>query len=171
MISHDWDKLWPQSSPARTEMLDWFNTRTGNILRQQISFVEADLPLLYRTERALQLICDKLQQVELKRQPRVENLLYFVQNTRKRLEPQPKSSVEHTPQTTVRTLIYTPENAASSAVETIVPLLSELPEMKVEVRRLADSLPTASVAKQGSTVKSFITGMACSAAFAAVLWW
>ena len=80
MIIHEWDKFWPQSGPARTEMLDWFNTRTGNILRQQVSFSENDLSLLYRTERALQLICDKLQQVELKRQPRVENLLYFVQN-------------------------------------------------------------------------------------------
>lgn len=84
MVSHDWDKFWPQGGPARTEMLDWFNSRTGNILRQQISFAESDLPLIYRTERALQLICDKLQQVELKRVPRVENLLYFMQNTRKR---------------------------------------------------------------------------------------
>lgn len=53
MVTHEWDNFWPQGGPARTEMLDWFNTRTGNILRQQISFVEADLPLLYRTERAL----------------------------------------------------------------------------------------------------------------------
>lgn len=64
MVSHDWDKFWPQGGPARTEMLDWFNSRTGNILRQQISFAESDLPLIYRTERALQLICDKLQQVQ-----------------------------------------------------------------------------------------------------------
>ncbi|MFO6427584.1 type VI secretion system ImpA family N-terminal domain-containing protein [Escherichia coli] len=56
MVSHDWDKFWPQGGPARTEMLDWFNSRTGNILRQQISFAESDLPLIYRTERALQLI-------------------------------------------------------------------------------------------------------------------
>ncbi len=54
MVSHDWDKFWPQGGPARTEMLDWFNSRTGNILRQQISFAESDLPLIYRTERALQ---------------------------------------------------------------------------------------------------------------------
>ncbi len=44
MVSHDWDKFWPQGGPARTEMLDWFNSRTGNILRQQISFAESDLP-------------------------------------------------------------------------------------------------------------------------------
>lgn len=171
MVTHEWDKFWPQGGPARTEMLDWFNTRTGNILRQQISFVEADLPLLYRTERALQLICDKLQQVELKRQPRVENLLYFVQNTRKRLEPQPKSSVEHTAQTTVRTLIYAPENGTAPATKTVMPPLPELPEMKVEVRSLADSTPPASVAKQGSAAKGFIAGVVCSAAVVAALWW
>ncbi|GHD94437.1 membrane protein [Pseudocitrobacter faecalis] len=171
MITHEWETFWPQGGPARTEMLDWFNTRTGNILRQQISFVEADLPLLYRTERALQLICDKLQQVELKRQPRVENLLYFVQNTRKRLEPQPKSSVENAAQTTVRTLIYAPENGTAPVTETVMPPLPELPEMKVEVRRLADSTPPASVAKQASVAKGFIAGVVCSAAVAAALWW
>ncbi|MDD0107608.1 hypothetical protein PSY83_23950, partial [Shigella flexneri] len=52
---------------------------------QQISFAESDLPLIYRTERALQLICDKLQQVELKRVPRVENLLYFMQREKEGL--------------------------------------------------------------------------------------
>ena len=70
-------------------MLDWFNTRTGNILRQQMSFAETGLPLLYRTERALQLITDKLQQVNLEAGTACGGLLYFVQNTRKRLEPHP----------------------------------------------------------------------------------
>ncbi|HBN0700604.1 TPA: type VI secretion system ImpA family N-terminal domain-containing protein [Escherichia coli] len=116
MITHEWDKFWPQGGPARTEMLDWFNTRTGNILRQQVSFSENDLPLLYRTERALQLICDKLQQVELKRQPRVENLLYFVQNTRKRFEPQPGNRTDTAAQTTVRTLVYAPESTVKGFV-------------------------------------------------------
>lgn len=165
MICHEWDTFWPQSGPARTEMLDWLNIRTGNILRQQISFAEADLPLLYRTERALQLICDKLQQVELKRQPRVENLLYFVQNTRKRLEPQPKSSAEAQVQNTVRTLVYAPESASFPAETSPPP--PDLPEMRVQVRGVADSRP----AKQSRTLKGFILGMACSAAIAAGLWW
>lgn len=121
MIIHEWDKFWPQSGPARTEMLDWFNTRTGNILRQQVSFSENDLSLLYRTERALQLICDKLQQVKLKRQPRVENLLYFVQNTRKRFEPQPRNRTDTAAQTMVRTLVYAPEGTASATAETMPP--------------------------------------------------
>lgn len=171
MVSHDWDKFWPQDGPARTEMLDWFNSRTGNILRQQISFAESDLPLIYRTERALQLICDKLQQVELKRVPRVENLLYFMQNTRKRLEPQLKSNTENAAQTTVRTLIYAPETQASSTPEAVVPPLPGLPEMKVEVRSLTENPPQASVIKQGSTVRGFIAGIACSVAVASALWW
>ncbi|EDT2963773.1 hypothetical protein EL09_15210 [Salmonella enterica subsp. enterica] len=171
MINHEWDNFWPQSGPARTEMLDWLNSRTGNILRQQISFSEADLPLLYRTERALQLICDKLQQVELKRQPRVENLLYFVQNTRKRLEPQPKSSTENPVQTTVRTLIYAPETNTSSVTEAVVQPLPELPEMKVEVCSLTESIPPVSVTKQSNTAGGFIAGIVCSVVVAAVLWW
>lgn len=168
MISHEWEKFWPQGATARTEMLDWFNVRTGNILRQQLSFISSDLPLLYRTERALQLICDKLQQVELKRQPRVENLLYFVQNTRKRLEPPAKNSAaEASAQGTVRTLVYAPENAQSTTVEPLFPL-PELPDMKVEVRSI---LGTGVVPPSGSSIKGFVAGVVCTVAIAAALWW
>ena len=133
MVSHDWDKFWPQDNHARTGMLDWFNTRTGNILRQQMSFSDADLPVLYRTERVLQLICDKLQQVELKQKPHVENLLYFVQNTRKRFEPQPKRQAGEQSQTTVRTLVYAPEGAPAAAE--VTPPLPDLPDIRVEVHQ------------------------------------
>lgn len=169
MICHEWDKFWPQGGPARTEMLDWLNSRTGNILRQQTSFVHADLPLLYRTERALQLICDKLQQVELKRQPRVENLLYFVQNTRKRLEPQPKTGGAVQEKTTVRTLVYAPENVPLTAAETIAPAPT-LPEMKVEVRSMADNTVSARTLQKG-IAKGFIAGAVCTAIITTALWW
>ena len=148
-----------------------FDALTMAFHNQQISFAESDLPLIYRTERALQLICDKLQQVELKRVPRVENLLYFMQNTRKRLEPQLKSNTENAAQTTVRTLIYAPETQASSTPEAVVPPLPGLPEMKVEVRSLTENPPQASMIKQGSTVREFIAGIACSVAVASALWW
>ncbi|KNC91326.1 VasL domain-containing protein [Trabulsiella odontotermitis] len=165
MISHEWEAFWPQSGAARTEMLDWFNTRTGNILRQQMSFSEADLPLLYRVERALQVICDKLQQVELKRVPRVENLLYFVQNTRKRYEPQPKAKVADSAEiTTVRTLIYKPENAETD----VVAPLPELPEMRVTVHR---SVTEMSAKRSVGILKGFVIGVACSAAVSVMLWW
>ncbi|WP_416233768.1 VasL domain-containing protein [Enterobacter cloacae] len=167
LINREWDKFWPKDGSARTEMLDWFNARTGNILRQQTAFSAADMPLLYRVERALQIICDKLQQVSLKRSPRVENLLYFVQNTRKRYEPQPETTVAA--KTKVRTLVYMPEGAGTIAIpETPLP---ELPEVRVAVQGVtADPQPSAT-AKAGSTVKGFAIGVLCSAVVAAALWW
>lgn len=171
MINHDWDKFWPQDEPARTGMLDWLNTRTGNILRQQLSFSDTDLPLLYRTERALQLICDKLQQVELKRQPHVENLLYFVQNTRKRLEPQQKNSVATPSQATVRTLIYAPESTLPATEENL-PSLPDLPEMKVKVHHsAAEGTVSVTGTAPGLICKGFMAGVACATAIAAALWW
>lgn len=85
MVVSQWDRLWPEQPQARSEILEWFNARVGNQLRQH-PFEIDDLRLIYRAERALQLLCDKLQQVELKRVPRIENLLYLMQNTAKRLE-------------------------------------------------------------------------------------
>lgn len=170
LISREWDKFWPKDGPARTEMLDWINARTGNILRQQLAFSAADLPLLYRVERALQVICDKLQQVELKRVPRVENLLYFVQNTRKRYEPQPATNVtDMSAKTTVRTLVYMPEGAETATIPE--PPLPELPEVRVAVHGVTTNPQSAGTAKPGSAVKGFATGVLCSAVVAAALWW
>ncbi|WP_289995279.1 VasL domain-containing protein [Photorhabdus laumondii] len=84
MVSQ-WDALWPPQPAVRTEMLDWFNTRSGNALRQH-DYTPRDLRMIYRAERALQLIVDRLQQSDLKRLPKVENLLWFFQNTAKKLE-------------------------------------------------------------------------------------
>ncbi|OWO78897.1 hypothetical protein B5C26_22780 [Photorhabdus luminescens] len=84
MVSQ-WDELWPPQPAVRTEMLDWFNTRSGNALRQH-DYTPRDLRMIYRAERALQLIVDRLQQSDLKRLPKVENLLWFFQNTAKKLE-------------------------------------------------------------------------------------
>ncbi|EIR56581.1 impA domain family protein, partial [Yersinia pestis PY-60] len=85
MVVGQWDHLWPEQPQARSEILEWFNTRVSNQLRQH-DFTRDDLRLVYRAERALQLLYDKLQQVELKRVPRIENLLYLMQNTAKKLE-------------------------------------------------------------------------------------
>jgi type VI secretion system protein VasL len=85
MVVSQWASLWPAQEQARSEILEWFNARVGNLVRQQ-TFTPDDLRWVYRSERALQLLYDKLQQVELKRVPRIDNLLYFMQNTAKRLE-------------------------------------------------------------------------------------
>ncbi|MBS9424268.1 VasL domain-containing protein [Photorhabdus caribbeanensis] len=84
MVSQ-WDELWPPQPSVRTDLLDWFNTRCGNALRQH-DYTARDLRMIYRAERALQLIVDRLQQSDLKRLPKVENLLWFFQNTAKKLE-------------------------------------------------------------------------------------
>ncbi|WP_323840752.1 VasL domain-containing protein [Photorhabdus africana] len=84
MVSQ-WDDLWPPQPAVRTDLLDWFNTRSGSALRQH-DYTARDLRMIYRAERALQLIVDRLQQSDLKRLPKVDNLLWFFQNTAKKLE-------------------------------------------------------------------------------------
>ncbi|MBW7431418.1 hypothetical protein J9A25_27100, partial [Escherichia coli] len=78
------------------------------------------------------------------------------------LEPQPKSNFENAVQTKVRTLIYPPETTATTTPEAVVPHLPDLPEMKLYVRSLSENPPKARVMKQGSTVRGFITVIACS---------
>ncbi|MFG1175218.1 VasL domain-containing protein [Erwiniaceae bacterium CAU 1747] len=106
MVVSQWPQLWPPQGQARTEILEWFNARVGNQLRQH-PFVSDDLRLVYRAERALQLLCDKLRQVELARVPRVENLLYLMQNTARRLEAEGEAArTPASPETAVPTLVY-----------------------------------------------------------------
>ncbi|CDM87567.1 VasL domain-containing protein [Xenorhabdus bovienii] len=69
VIVSEWDALWPPQPAVRTDLLEWFHTRTGSQLRQ-MDFGTGDLRMIYRAERALQLIIDRLQQSDLKRLPR-----------------------------------------------------------------------------------------------------
>ncbi|WP_049849496.1 VasL domain-containing protein [Trabulsiella odontotermitis] len=70
---------------ARIELLDWFNAKASTMLRT-LSFEKKDLEVLSRTENALKTLSDKLQQLPLRRVPRVENLQFFIRNTCQRLE-------------------------------------------------------------------------------------
>lgn len=165
LISREWDKFWPLNPQARTEMLDWFNARTGTILRQQITFSTTDLPLLYRTERALQVICDTLQQqAELKRLPRMENLLWFMQNSRKQQEANRSGNAAAQP--TVRTLIYTPDTVQTVTSDTT---LSPLPEIRVQVHD--NTGVKAPLKTSGSRLSGFIAGIVIAGLVAALLWW
>ncbi|MDO2431727.1 VasL domain-containing protein [Enterobacter bugandensis] len=172
LISREWEKFWPLNPQARTEMLDWFNARTSTILRQQITFSTADLPLLYRAERALQVICDTLQQqAELKRLPRVENLLWFMQNSRKQQEVNRSGNAAAQP--TVRTLIYTPDTTQTLTLDaTLSPLpeIPEQPEIRVAVHNNTDmnALPTKT---SGFQLCGFIAGIVLTGLIATLLWW
>ena len=155
MIVGQWERLWPQQELARTEILDWFNTRVGNQVRQH-HFVSGDLRLVYRAERALQLMCDKLQQVELKRVPRIENLLYLMQNSAKRLEANDEegrvaqSSASDTP-----TMVYLSIPGTEPAQSTTQPAATELIPGGVTVH-------SSSPAK---TISSALRGFVCGVSF------
>lgn len=80
LIVTQWESFWPPAHQerARIEMLDWFIARISDVIRQyQIS--HEDKRLVYRCERALQLISEKLHNVGLSRIPRVENLVHFIE--------------------------------------------------------------------------------------------
>lgn len=179
MVVSQWDRLWPEQQQARTEILEWFNARVGNQLRQH-EFVIDDLRLIYRAERALQLLCDKLQQVELKRVPRIENLLYLMQNTAKRLEAaheaakQPPAQPLKMPPMVylsvpeaepIRTVFAEAKPAAYEAppaYEEPAPQPKEQPLPKVEVR-FATAPPAATVAtKRAPVAWGFGCGVLCS---------
>lgn len=80
LIVTQWESFWPpvHQERARIEMLDWFIARISDVIRQyQIS--HEDKRLIYRCERALQLISEKLHNAGLSRIPRVENLVHFIE--------------------------------------------------------------------------------------------
>lgn len=179
MVVSQWERLWPEQPQARSEILEWFNARVGSQLRQH-EFGIDDLRLVYRAERALQLLCDKLQQVELKRVPRIENLLYLMQNTAKRLEAaheaakQPPAQPLKMPSMVylsvpeaepIRTLFSGAKSAANEpppAYEEPVPSPKEQPLPNVEVR-FAAAPPVAPVAtKRASAAWGFGCGVLCS---------
>ncbi|MBD2809563.1 type VI secretion system ImpA family N-terminal domain-containing protein [Xenorhabdus sp. Vera] len=105
VIVSEWDSLWPPQPQVRTDLLEWFHTRTGGVLRQQ-DFAASDLRMIYRAERALQLIIDRLQQSDLKRLPRVENLLWFFQNAAKKLEKPRQAAKPASPPVQMPPLVY-----------------------------------------------------------------
>ncbi|MCH7369632.1 VasL domain-containing protein [Aeromonas sp. MR16] len=80
LIVTQWESFWPpvQQERARIEMLDWFIARISDVIRQY-PISHEDKRLVYRCERALQLINEKLHNAGLSRIPRVENLVHFIE--------------------------------------------------------------------------------------------
>lgn len=80
LIVTQWDNFWPPAHQerARTDMLDWFIARVSDIVRQYTVSHE-DKRFIYRCERALQLMSEKLHNVNLTRVPRIENLTHFIE--------------------------------------------------------------------------------------------
>ncbi|MGL4418682.1 MAG: type VI secretion system ImpA family N-terminal domain-containing protein, partial [Plesiomonas shigelloides] len=61
LIVTQWDTFWPprHQERARIEMLDWFIARISDVMRQY-PISHEDKRLIYRSERVLQLISEKL---------------------------------------------------------------------------------------------------------------
>nr|WP_314265992.1 VasL domain-containing protein [uncultured Moellerella sp.] len=109
MVSQ-WNELWPVQPNYRTDILNWFNSRATNTLRQ-CAFNQTDLRLIYRAERALQLIIDQLAQTTWAKLPKLENLLWYFQNTAKNLEQREKETQKISSQVNIPPLVYIPQSA------------------------------------------------------------
>ncbi|MEQ5224893.1 VasL domain-containing protein [Proteus cibi] len=101
IVVSQWDNLWPTQPNHRYEVLNWFNTKASALLRQ-LTFSPVDLRLIYRSERALQLIINQLSHTDWPKLPKLENLLWFFQNVAKTLEQNTKSSTQNSSNNTIK---------------------------------------------------------------------
>jgi type VI secretion system protein VasL len=169
IVVSQWEHLWPETPQARCEILEWYNARVGGLLRQY-EIGNDDLRMVYRAERALQLLADKLQQVELKRVPRIENLLYLMQNTVKRLDASGKTIKSSSPTNLkMSPMVYLsipePETDPRIAGSSPPNKEEELSEPKIEVRFAPSALPV----KRLSVIWGFMSGVSlCLLTMAAV---
>lgn len=85
LVSNQWDVLWPEQLQVRSDILEWMNQKVSSLLRAD-NYNAEDLRLIYRSERALELLINKLQQQPIKKLAKLENILYLLQNHAKRIE-------------------------------------------------------------------------------------
>ncbi|HAT1682914.1 TPA: hypothetical protein I8Y21_003624 [Klebsiella oxytoca] len=80
LIVTQWENVWPpvHQQRARIDILDWFIARISHVIHQY-TISHEDKRFIYRCERALQLISEKLHNADLDRVPRVENLVHFIE--------------------------------------------------------------------------------------------
>ncbi len=174
VISSEWAVCWPDNETARIEILEWFNSRIGNVLRAQI-LSEKMLPLLFRAERALQIISDTLQQLPLRRLPRIENLLYFIQNSIKQIEQEGMVKNRALVQTTQEavTLVWMPRDEEAEMPTQSVEQVFESPPVPPKpaaemASPTAVQLNSPAKARRKLHLGSFFTGALCCSLIAAL---
>lgn len=155
VVVTQWDHLWPEQPHHRADILNWFNSRAGSALRQ-LTFKTSDLRLIYRSERALQLIIDKLAQTTWSKVPKLENLLWFFQNSAKNLE-QRETALNQTKSQAVKLppLVYIQQPQAQQEQ----PAQSIVIETPIQ-QEAAAPLP---VQEKMSATKGFFLGLVSSA--------
>ncbi|AKH65987.1 MULTISPECIES: VasL domain-containing protein [Photorhabdus] len=85
LVSYQWSQFWPQATQARVEIFVWLVARLQQTLRACV-FACIDLPLIYRTEKTLEQLCEELQRLELKHVSQLDSLRVQLHNNARRLE-------------------------------------------------------------------------------------
>ena len=114
MMVHDWDAVWPPQINHRIEILNWFITRAMATVRR-LAFRRDDLRLLYRAERALQLITGRLSQAPSGKMPITDNLQFYFRNAAKELEQLSPAAGGDVPPVPVAPLIYIAEESPAGS--------------------------------------------------------
>lgn len=110
MVVHDWDAVWPPQINHRIDILNWFITRAMAAVRR-LTFSRDDLRLLYRAERALQLITERLTQTPSGKTPVTDNLQFYFRNAAKEIEQPSPAAGHELPAVTVAPLVYIAEES------------------------------------------------------------
>ncbi|MCT8349368.1 type VI secretion system ImpA family N-terminal domain-containing protein [Photorhabdus temperata] len=85
LVAHQWSQFWPQATQARVKIFAWLVARLQQTLRAYV-FAYIDLPLIYRTEKTLEQLCEGLQRLELKHVSQLDSLRVQLHNNARRLE-------------------------------------------------------------------------------------
>ncbi|CAQ85902.1 MULTISPECIES: VasL domain-containing protein [Photorhabdus] len=85
LVSYQWPQFWPQPVHVRVEIFAWLVVRLQQVLRTCV-FAYIDLPLIYRTEKVLEHLCEVLQRLELKHVSKLDSLRVQLHNSARRLE-------------------------------------------------------------------------------------
>lgn len=85
LLTHQWGSIWPQSVPARMELLVSLSQRLQQVLRT-FEFTPADVTDLYQAEQHLLRTGDVLQRLELRQVSQTDALYSQLHNARARLE-------------------------------------------------------------------------------------
>ncbi|MTD41291.1 hypothetical protein GIX45_22280 [Erwinia sp. CPCC 100877] len=128
LLSHQWEKMWPQPVHARMEILAGFSQRLQKLIRT-LTLHHADLPLVYQAEGHLNTLCDVLRDREIKQISPLQGLCAFMHNAAARLENSDGSGEEDAAVTLPASMaaVSTPEPA--TAVEPLVYTVHEAPSV------------------------------------------
>ena len=85
LITNHWQQLWPKDETVRINILDWLNIRVDQEVRD-FPYTVNHIALLIQLEQPLKKIVDKLKNEQLKKTPKIFELLEYLKNTRMTLE-------------------------------------------------------------------------------------